>query len=131
MEKIWNFVDDISHNDDVSKLLAQYATSLNKQQSSIEAIVDIGIDYSGQAVFKLYVGYIQSNGTGYSPKSSDIFTIKVKFNGNVELTIHYYDRNETSEISFDKLETTLDSVIKSEEMGSLINYIIRISKLIK
>lgn len=119
MGKIWN-IDGINKDyiTDVNKILKEYATGLNSSQKTLNADIDVSMTYGPQVIFKLY---IKNN------INVDLFTVIVNFDGRVDLLINYYNEVERHDsISIDDMEKILDTTIKSEKMGYVILYLIRI-----
>lgn len=119
MEKVWN-IDGINKDyiTDVNKILKEYATGLNSSQKTLNADIDVSMTYGPQVIFKLY---IKNN------INVDLFTVIVNFDGRVDLLINYYNEVERHDsISIDDMEKILDTTIKSEKMGYVILYLIRI-----
>lgn len=119
MGKVWN-IDGINKDyiTDVNKILKEYATGLNSSQKTLNADIDVSMTYGPQVIFKLY---IKNN------INVDLFTVIVNFDGRVDLLINYYNEVERHDsISIDDMEKILDTTIKSEKMGYVILYLIRI-----
>lgn len=119
MGKIWN-IDGIDKNyiTDVNKILKEYATGLNSSQKTLNADIDVSMTYGTQVIFKLY---IKNN------INVDLFTVILDFDGRVNLSINYYNEVEKHNlISIDDMEKILDTTIKSEKMGYVILYLMRI-----
>jgi len=120
MSKIWNFDGNgTDYITDVHKLLKKYRDGLNSQQDILRASIDISITRNSEALLTFKFGY------------TTIFEVITHYTGNLDLTVSYYMKKENFKLNVSELENKLDSITKSEEMGSVIAHLIKVEKLRK
>lgn len=120
MKKIWDFEGNgTNYVGDVYDLLKKYRDGLNKQQDVLKATIDTRITADSEALLIFYIGYVT------------IFEVIVHYTGDVSLKVNYYNKQESLKLNIDNLEDKLDSIVSSEEMGSVVSYLIKIEKLRK
>jgi phosphoenolpyruvate carboxylase len=119
-KKIWDFEGNgTDYITDVYKLLEKYKDGINNQQDTLIASIDISITRNSEALLTFKFGLVT------------IFEIITHYTGNLDLIVSYYNRKESFSININDLETKLDSVVKSKEMGTVIAYLIKLEKLRK
>lgn len=117
-KKIWDFEGNgTDYITDVYNLLKKYRDGLNSQQDTLRASIDIDITVNSEALLTFKFGY------------TTIFEVITHYSGNLDLTISYYMKKENFKLNVSELESKLDSVVKSKEMGSVIAYLIKLEKL--
>lgn len=119
-KKIWDFEGNgTDHITDVYNLLKKYKDGLNSQQDTLRASIDISITENSEALLTFRFGY------------TTIFEVITHYTGNLNLTVSYYMDKQKFSLNVSDLENKLDSITKSEKMGSVISYLIKVEKLRK
>ena len=116
--KIWNFEGNgNNYISEVYEILKKYSDGLNTSQSVLISNIDVIINDNSEAV------YLMRLDNGYS-----LMSCLVKFDGTVNLEINYYKEKGNYILKIGEIEPFLDEVIKSNKMGSLLSFLMRVKE---
>jgi hypothetical protein len=119
MSKIWNFEGNgTNYISDVYKILQEYKSGL-ESQCILSVNIEVSMTKRSNARYRFLVGRY----------NTPIFDLVVKHSGDIDMEISYYMKKNKTSTSVEKLESVLDGIINSEQMGSLIGYLIKLEQI--
>lgn len=125
MEKIWNISGDNSRNITAvsHEILIKYSDSLHESQDKIISKVQVLISDSNQALLKFNIHSAKTDKLLHK-----IFSLTVMDNEQLLFNMNYYNnKNITNIISIDELDSILEEIIQSDDMGITIAHLISIA----